>query len=41
VADAAAALSPDPALAAAQSEAAAMLMREDAAIARLWELAGS
>lgn len=40
-ADAAGALSPDPALTAAQSEVAAVLAREDAAIARLWAALGS
>lgn len=40
-AEAAAALSPDPALADAQGEVAAVLAREDAGIARLWEVMGS
>jgi hypothetical protein len=40
-AEAACALSPDPFLTAAQSEVAATLAREDAAIARLWEAMGS
>lgn len=40
-AEAAGALSPDPALAAAQSEVAAVLAREDAGIARLWAVMGS
>ena len=40
-ADAAAALSPDPALSAVQSEIAALLARQDQGIARLWETMGS
>lgn len=40
-AEAAAALSPDPALTALQTEVAAMLAREDAGIARLWDVMGS
>jgi hypothetical protein len=40
-AEAAAALSPDPALTALQTEVAAVLAREDAGIARLWEVMGS
>ncbi|TAD76954.1 MAG: hypothetical protein EAY70_09280 [Sphingomonadales bacterium] len=40
-AEAAGALSPDPALATAQSDVAAVLAREDAAITRLWEAMGS
>jgi hypothetical protein len=40
-AEAAGALSPDPALVSAQSEVAAVLAREDARIARLWEVMGS
>ncbi|MCZ8370292.1 MAG: hypothetical protein O9293_10065 [Porphyrobacter sp.] len=40
-AEAAAALSPDPALTALQTEVAAMLAREDAGIVRLWEIMGS
>lgn len=40
-AEAAGALSPDPALDEAQSEVAAVLAREDAGIARLWEVIGS
>lgn len=39
--DAAAGLAPDAALYAAQTEVAALLAREDAAIARLWEAMGS
>lgn len=35
--DAATALAPDPALTAVQAEVAALLVREDAGIARLWE----
>jgi len=40
-AEAATALSPDPALAETQSEIAALLARQDTAIARLWEAMGS
>ena len=40
-ADAAAALSAEPALVAAQSDIAAVLASEDASIARLWEMMGS
>jgi len=40
-AEAAGALSPDPAVVAAQSDVAALLAREDAVIARLWETMGS
>lgn len=40
-ADAAAALSPDPALTAVQTEIAALLVRQDQGIARLWETMGS
>lgn len=40
-AEAATALAPAPALAAVQTEIAALLAREDAAIARLWETMGS
>lgn len=40
-AEAAAALSPDPAVTALQSEVAAVLAREDAGIARLWEVMGT
>ena len=40
-ADAAAALSPDPALSAVQTEIAALLIRQDEGIARLWETMGS
>ena len=39
--EAAAALSPDPAVVAAQSDVAALLARQDASIARLWEIMGS
>jgi hypothetical protein len=41
VADAATALSPDPALSAVQTEIAALLDRQDEGIARLWETMGS
>ena len=40
-ADAATALSPDPALSAVQTEIAALLARQDEGIARLWETMGS
>lgn len=40
-AEAATALSPDPALVSVQGEVAAQLARQDAAIARLWEVMGS
>ncbi|MFM7349360.1 MAG: hypothetical protein ACKO01_07705 [Erythrobacter sp.] len=40
-AEAAAALSPDPGVVAAQGDIAATLARQDAAIARLWEVMGS
>lgn len=40
-AEAAAALSPDPALTAVQTEIAALLVRQDEGIARLWETMGS
>jgi hypothetical protein len=40
-AEAATALSPDPGVVAAQNDIAAMLARQDAAIARLWEVMGS
>ncbi len=40
-AEAAGALSPDPALVAAQGEVAALLARQDAAIARIWGAMGS
>lgn len=41
VAEAATALFPDPALMATQAEVAALLAREDAGIARLWDAMGS
>ncbi len=41
VAEAAAALASDPALAAAQAEVAALVSREDAGITRLWDAMGS
>ena len=40
-ADAATMLNPDPALTAAQAEVAALVAREDAGMARLWEMMGS
>lgn len=40
-AEAAGALSPDPAVVAAQGEVAALLARQDEAIARLWKVMGS
>lgn len=40
-ADAATALSPDPALVATQTDVAALIARQDAGIAQLWEIIGS
>ncbi len=39
--EASTALSPDPAVVAAQADVAALLARQDASIARLWEIMGS